>query len=378
MRPLLTVDPADWQAVHRALRSRLDDDGPAVFPTADSAAAGDTPQVDDQVALVIQTSGSTGRPKRVMLSERALRASARATDAALGGSGQWLLCLSPAFVAGSQLLVRSLLAGIEPVAGPLGGFRASAFARAADAMTHARRYTALVPAQLSRLVAAGEADTAVRDAVARLDALLIGGQALPASLAARARDLGYRVVRTYGSSETATGCVYDGRPIGDARLRTVDGALEIAGSMLADGYLGDPEATAAAFHVDGGVRWYRTGDLAEIDREGRLHVLGRADDVVISGGVKVSLGRVEAVVRELPGMAEAVVVRAPSPWGEVPVVVAAGEASIALEAIRSHVGTALGAAARPDRVVSLPRLPLLPTGKPDRRALEELVAHPPA
>ena len=372
MRALLTVDPGDWRAVHAALGARIEEDGPAVLP-ADVADAPAT--VDDGVALVIRTSGSTGRPKLVALSERAVRASARATDAALGGSGQWLLCLSPAYVAGSQLLVRSLLAGTAPVAGPREHFEASAFARAVASMTHTRRYTALVPAQLVRLVDAGETDAAVRDAVARLDALLIGGQAMPASLADRGRELGYRIVRTYGSSETATGCVYDGYAIGDTRLRVVDGVLEISGPTLADGYLADPDATAAAFHVDDGVHWYRTGDLAQIEPDGRLRVLGRADDVISSGGVKVSLGRVEAVVRELPGLADAVVVRAASPeWGEVPVVVTAGEASLSLDGLRAHVGAALGAAARPARFMAVPQLPLLATGKPDRRALETLVA----
>ncbi|MFT4230033.1 MAG: AMP-binding protein [Microbacterium sp.] len=374
MRALLTVDPADWRAVHTALRARLEHDGPAVFP----ADADDAPEtVDAGIALVIQTSGSTAHPKRVLLSERALRASAQATDAALGGAGQWLLCLSPAYIAGAQLLARSILASTDPVAGPLAAFEASSFAGAVAAMTGARRYTALVPAQLARLVEAGQAVAAVRDAVAGLDAVLVGGQALAASTASRARELGYRIVRTYGSSETAAGCVYDGRAIGDTRLRVIDGVLEVSGPTVANGYLADPDATAAAFRVDDGVRWYRTGDRAELDPGGRLRVLGRADDVIVSGGVKVSLGRVEAVVRELPGLAEAVVVRAASQeWGEVPVVVVAGEASAGLGELRAHVGSVLGAAARPARVVSLRALPLVATGKPDRRALEALVAAP--
>jgi len=378
-RPLLIVDPADWRAVHAALRARLEDDGPAVFPVAEPA--GDIPAtVSATTALVIQTSGSTAQPKRVVLSESALRASARATDAALGGplvggTAQWLLCLSPAFVAGSQLLVRSLLAGTEPVAGPLDGFDVAAFADAVARLSAPRRYTALVPAQLARLVEAGESAPAVRDAVAALDAILVGGQALPAPVASRAAELGYRIVRTYGSSETATGCVYDGRPIGETRLRIVDGVLEISGPTVADGYLGDPDATAAAFREDDGVRWYRTGDRAELDVDGRLRVLGRADNVLISGGVKVSLDRVEAVVRELPGLAEAVVVRAPSPeWGETPVVVTGEPAASALSDVRTRVGEVLGAAARPSRLVVVAALPLLATGKPDRRALEALVA----
>jgi O-succinylbenzoic acid--CoA ligase len=374
-RALLTVDPVDWRGVHAALRARLAGDGPAVFPVA--APQGDIPaSVPDATALVIQTSGSTGRPKRVALGEAALRASAEATDAALGGRGQWLLCLSPVFVAGSQQLVRSIIADTEPVAGPLAGFDAAAFVSAAREMTASRRYSALVPAQLARLVEAGVSSRAVRHAVAGFDALLVGGQALPAGVAAPARDLGYRIVRTYGSSETATGCVYDGRPIGQTRVRVVDGVLEISGPTLAEGYLGDPDATTSAFRVDAGVRWYRTGDRAELGADGTVRVLGRADNVLISGGVKVPLDRVEAIIRELPGLAEAVVVRAPSEqWGEVPVVVA-GEtaASALLEVVRRRVGEELGPAARPAAIVVVDALPLLATGKPDRRALTTLVA----
>lgn len=375
-RALLTVDPADWRDVYAALRARLAGDGPAVFPVPETPR--DIPSsVADTTALVIQTSGSTGRPKRVVLGEAALRASAEATDAALGGPGQWLLCLSPAFVAGSQQLVRSIIAGTEPVQGPLSGFDAAAFASAAGEMTAARRYSALVPAQLARLVEAGEASAGVRAAVAGFDALIIGGQALVAGVAARARDLGYRIVRTYGSSETATGCVYDGRPIGRTRVRVVDGVLEISGPTLADGYLDDPDATVAAFHVDDGVRWYRTGDRAELGADGTVRVLGRADNVLISGGVKVSMDRVEAIVRELPGLAEAVVVRATSErWGEAPVVVVAGEpaASALLVVVRERVGEALGPAARPAAIEVVAALPLLTSGKPDRRALTALVA----
>lgn len=375
-RPLLTVDPADRRGALAALRTRLFENGPAVFPVSHPGDA--VPAVvPATTALVIQTSGSTGRPKRVALSEAALRASAQATDAALGGPGQWLVCLSPAFVAGSQQLVRSLLAGTEPVAGPLDGFDPAVFTAAVAEMTADRRYSALVPAQLSRLADAGEHDDDIRAAVAGLDAILIGGQALPQTVAARARALGYRIIRTYGSSETATGCVYDGRPVGHTRLRTVDGVLEISGPTLAEGYLGDQDATAAAFHVEEGVRWFRTGDRAEIAADGALRILGRADNVLISGGIKVSLDRVEAVVRELRGFAGAVVVGAPSEqWGEVPVVVVAGEpaASALLDLVRERVGEALGPAARPAAIIVLEVLPLLATGKPDRRALTALAA----
>ena len=125
-----------------------------------------------------------------------------------------------------------------------------------------------------------------------------------------------RITRTYGSSETAGGCVYDGRALDGVAMRIVDGGVELSGPMLADGYLGDPERTAAAFATDAdGTRWYRTGDLGELTHDGTLRIRGRADDVIISGGVKVSLGEVERAVRAVPGFGEAVVVRMPTPSG---------------------------------------------------------------
>jgi O-succinylbenzoic acid--CoA ligase len=197
------------------------------------------------------------------------------------------------------------------------------------------------------------------------------------------------VVRTYGSSETTGGCVYDGVPIGDTEVRVVDGQLEISGAVLAEGYLGDPARTADRFLDVHGVRWYRTGDLGEADAAtGMVRVLGRADNVIVSGGEKVSLDAVERVVRALPGLGEAVVVRADdAEWGQVPVVVIAPAVepvavvepveTSALAAIRQAVETALGKAARPARLVALAEIPLLDSGKPDRRALDALLPSPP-
>jgi O-succinylbenzoic acid--CoA ligase len=134
-------------------------------------------------------------------------------------------------------------------------------------------------------------------------------------------------VRTYGSSETAGGCVYDGIPLDGVDVRIVDGEVQVSGPTLADGYLGDPARTAAAFVRDeAGVRWYRTGDAGRFD--GRLTVTGRRDNVIVSGGVNVSLDRVERIVRTLPGFVDAVVVPvADERWGEASIVVAVGASS---------------------------------------------------
>ncbi|MEL4319637.1 AMP-binding protein [Leifsonia sp. YIM 134122] len=395
--PLALVDGGNADAVLQRLRGALDGSGPAVFPIAPAddalvaADLGQAPFVPDEVALVVQTSGSTGRPKRVALSADALLASAAASAAAIGGSGQWLLALPAHYIAGANVLVRSIAAGTTPVMLDASHFDAGAFADAASRLTADLRFTSLVPAQLARIVDAAEHDKDVLAAARRFTRILLGGQAAPAALLDRAAALGLAVTRTYGSSETAGGCVYDGVPIGSTRVAVRDGLVELAGPTLARGYLDDDERTAAAFVERDGCRWYRTGDLGELVAGGvdagageaetpRLRVLGRADNVIISGGVKVSLDAVERAVRALSGLEDAVVVGIPHPrWGEVPAVAvptAAGRGSVhpPLDDIRAVVGRTLGVAARPAVLVELGEVPLLSSGKPDRRAIVELMA----
>ncbi|WP_213815557.1 AMP-binding protein [Glaciihabitans sp. dw_435] len=370
-RPL-SVIAADPAAVLIALRAALAGSGPAVFPRALDASPvvpGSLPaEVPRRVALVVETSGSTAKPKRVAHSSDALLASAAASDSALGGAGQWLLALPAHYIAGLNVLVRSIAAGTDPVILPSGPFDPIAFAAAADRMDAPLRFTSLVPAQLGQLLGA---DVAVR-ALRRFDRILVGGQSTPAVLLERAAELGVRLTRTYGSSETAGGCVYDGVPIGNTEVRIHDGQVELAGSVLADGYLDDDERTALAFPSEAGHRWYRTGDTGEVV-DGVLRVTGRLDDVIISGGIKVSLADIEREVRALPGQSDAVVVRTPSDrWGEVPVVVTVTPLDLA--DVRAHLGAILGPAAAPARVVVVPALPLLSSGKPDRRELARLAA----
>lgn len=386
MKPLKQVSAANVGALTSALRDALEG-GPAVWPSPAARSAsgdvGEIGEVDDRVALVVETSGSTDAPKRVALSADALIASAEATHDALGGPGQWLLAVPAHYIAGAQVLVRGILAGTEPESPGGEHFDAYEFATASARLApHVPHYTSLVPVQLARLVEGAERDAFIAAAMRSFDAVLVGGQALAPDVGSRAAELGANVVRTYGSSETSGGCVYDGRPIGDARVRIEDGVVELAGPILADGYLGDPERTAAAFTTDPrGTRWYRTGDLGELSADGVLRIRGRADDVIISGGVKVALGEIERAVRGVPGFAEAVVMRvADDEWGERAVVIASqpaaatSDALVALAAATDAAG--LTPAARPVRVHVVERMPLLASGKPDRRALEALAASP--
>ncbi|TFD74576.1 o-succinylbenzoate--CoA ligase [Cryobacterium sp. Sr8] len=338
-----------------------------------------------RVAVVIETSGSTGAPKRVMLSTDALLAGAAASNVALGGPGQWLLALPGHYIAGVQVLVRSIAAQTTPLVLPPGGFDPAAFIRLAERLGEPLRFTSLVPVQLARLMDAAAQDRPSLAVLRRFTAILVGGQAAPPELLRRAAELDLRVVRSYGSSETAGGCVYDGVPIGDTRVRVVDGQLEITGAVLAEGYLGDARLTAERFVSEHGVRWYRTGDLGSVDaRTGLVRVFGRADNVIISGGEKVSLDAVERVVRTLPGLTEAVVLDADdAEWGQVPVVVlptARAEGGVPpadLARVRGAVASALGRAARPARVVAVAEIPVLASGKPDRQALRRLLASAP-
>ncbi|WP_316312911.1 AMP-binding protein [Clavibacter michiganensis] len=382
----LTASGAD---VVPLLRAALAGDGPALLarPVDAPVAAGDPPppaEVERRVALVVETSGTTSRPKRVALSSDALLASAAASQAALGGPGQWILALPTHYIAGLQVLVRSIAAGTTPAVLAPGSFDPRAFAELAASMdARVARYTSLVPTQLHRLVEAAEdvatGDDArrIRDAVRRVEAILVGGQATPPHLVDRAAALGWRVVRTYGSSETAGGCVYDGVPVATAEVAVVDGQVELAGPMLAEGYLGDPRATDAAFGEHDGRRWYRTGDGGELV-DGVLRITGRLDDVVISGGEKLRLAAVEEAVRSLGAwearLAEAVAVPGEhAGWGQRPVVFVPGPVDPELaERVRRELAARLGRVAGSAVVRGIDAMPTLPSGKPDRRALKAL------
>ncbi|MCM3695611.1 AMP-binding protein [Microbacterium oleivorans] len=379
---LRRLDSADPRDVLRALRAAVLGAGPAV---ALGGAEGLPGEVAAGTAVVVTTSGSTGYPKSVALSRSALTSSALATADRIG-SGSWLLALPATYVAGVQVMVRALVAGRDPAI-LAGSFTAQTFTAAASAMAASeggRRiptYTSLVPAQVQTVVEAGETDAAVARAFVSFEAVLVGGQALPPALAERALALGARIVRTYGSTETSGGCVYDGRPLEGVRVRIADGEVQLSGPTLADGYLGDPELTAEAFVRDeDGARWYRTGDSGSFD-DGVLRVTGRRDNVIVSGGVNVSLDRVEQATRTVTGLEGAVVVPTTDErWGAASVVVLSraalagrGEPDV-LEEVRRVVAAAIGAPARPRELLVLDAVPLTASGKPDRALLRRLLA----
>lgn len=365
MRSLVTIDPANTEDVVDAVTLALAGTA-AVCVTAGEIGVSEVP---DECAIVVLTSGSTAAPKSVALSGEALRASAQATTDAIG-KGNWVLALPLNYIAGLMVVVRSMVDQTQLVDLRAEPFDAQAFSDGVTRLPDGTWFTSLVPAQLSRLVDLAERDTGASQALARFSAILVGGQAIPAGLVARAEGIGARIVRTYGSAETAGGVVYDGVPIGDTALRTdSDGVLQISSSSLADGYLGDPDRTARDFTTDAnGQRWFHTSDRATVV-DGKLTVLGRVDDIIVTGGVKVSLADIDRVLEKVDGTSFATWFT-DQEWGQVPAVV--GDVPIDLDNLRALVERELGKAARPYRVVTVDAIPTLSSGKPDRQALHEI------
>jgi O-succinylbenzoic acid--CoA ligase len=370
--------PESVERLRSAVLAALDG-GPAVLPldtrnpAAHNLRAAMSPDepAESGTAVIIPTSGSTGEPKGVLLSADALLASARAALERLHGPGRWLLATPAHYIGGLQVVLRAHLAGGTPVVlDTTTGFRADAFAEATDVLRTrpGPHYTALVPTQLARLIEAGGA--AVR-AAAAYDAIVLGGAALGERLRQRCAESGVRVVSAYGMSETASGCVYEGVPLDGVRVRLGDGGrVEIAGPVLAHGYRLRPELTASTFA--GG--WFRTNDHGRL-RDGRLEVLGRLDDVINTGGVKVPAATVEHALTACPGVRAACVVGLPDPeWGQRVVAALVVYDEPDLDRLRAAVREAAGAAGVPKRFEIVPELPLRGPGKVDRAAVRALLS----
>lgn len=364
--------PGSVAALADALAAALDGTGPAVRPVAADAPPTPEPtgELPEGAAVLVSTSGSTGEPKHVVLTAAALTASAKATEDRLGGPGRWVLALPAEHVAGVQVIVRALLAGAPTeVQDVRDGFRPAGFARATARLPHgARRYTSLVPTQLLRILDAGSAPL---EALRGYAAVLVGGAALDPALRERALAAGVRVVTTYGMSETAGGCVYDGVPLDGVTVDLDDdGRILLGGPTVASGYVGDAAATAESF-VGGR---FRTGDLGRLD-DGRLTVLGRADDVVVTGGEKVAPAAVERVLSAQPGITDVCVVGVPdAEWGAVVAAAVVADPGFERDRAAAAVRAEIGRAAVPRRWLAVAEIPLRGIGKPDRAEVRRLLS----
>ena len=389
--------------------------------------AADADAAAGPIALVVGTSGSTGTPKRTALTARALAASAAATERFFGSNSdaasQWLLALPAHYIAGAQVLARSVLAGTAPVIArsviePV-HFSPEVFLQAVEHMSSARRFISLVPTQLHKLLESADANphlgAEIHEALGSFTGILLGGAPASADLLAASTALGLNTVTTYGSAETAGGCVYSGSVLPGVRVELVPeegmpavpdtggepaqvGRIWISGAHLASGYIGDAARTAEHFFTAAdGTRWYRTDDYGLLSpandpdsathgSEQRLQVLGRSDDVLISGGVKISARAVATVLEEHPAVREACVIGLPDArWGTaiaaaVTLVPSTGvtdnrpalnEELCAL--LRARCAEKLGAPAAPKQLSILPDFPLTSTGKPDRAEIYSIL-----
>jgi o-succinylbenzoate---CoA ligase len=334
-------------------------------------------------ALVVPTSGSSGAPRAVVLPHTALAASTAASLAALGcePGERWALALPLRHVAGLQVLARARALGtdVHVVADP---GDPQAIAAAADHAEH----VALVPTQLVRCLDAGGE---VLAGLARFRSVLVGGGPLDPASAAGARAAGVRLTLSYGMTETCGGCVYDGRPLSGVEVAVgaaVDGSgrIRLRGPMRATGYLAAAPEDVARFTPDG---WFVTDDLGRVTHGADgplLTVLGRADDVINTGGVKVDPLAVETALRSDPAVEDAVVLGVPdSEWGErvlavvVPVDAAAPPT---LERLRTVVAARLPASHAPRELHLVAHIARDAMGKvsaAERARLRGLAASPP-
>lgn len=332
-------------------------------------------EIDDDIALVVSTSGTTGPPKGAMLTPAALIASASATHDRLGGPGTWLLALPAHHIAGMQVLVRSILAGTVPVEMDVSaGFDPAELPTAVAQLGSGRRYASVVATQLAKALLDPEATAAL----AELDAVLLGGGPAPRPVIEGATAAGIVVVRTYGSSETAGGCVYDGVPLDGVHVRLEAGAersegrIIIGGVTLAKGYRNPPESGADPFAEAG---WFRTDDLGSIDESGRLTVLGRIDEAISTGGLTVMPAPVEAVLARHPAVADCAVFGIDDDrLGErvvAAVILTPGSAEPTLDDIKAYLAQSLDATAAPRELHIVDELPRRGIGKIDRRTLRQ-------
>jgi O-succinylbenzoic acid--CoA ligase len=302
--------------------------------------------LDGRRNLIVESSGSTGTPKQIKLTSAALNKAAMASATRLGGHGQWLLALPITYVAGTMVLVRSLLADSQPVVLNTNvPFTAEGFNRTASFMSAERRYTSLVPAQLERLVSELDNVPGLLQTLKRFTAILVGGQAAKAKTIETLRAQGVNIVLTYGMAETCGGVVYNGVPLDGYEV-----TLQDDGRIVIDGIV--------------------TNDLGEFV-EGKLVVKGRADRVINSGGHKLSLEAVEAWTLEQRGVVDAAAVAAShEEFGEAFVCFYTKSAEFELETSRAAL--TLGIVAKSGQWRSIEKLPTLPNGKPDLQFLTVL------
>jgi O-succinylbenzoic acid--CoA ligase len=348
--------PVDHRLAAPAAQSLLADGRPTVLvsPQGWRRVRSGRP-ADPGVALIVPTSGSSGRPRLVELTRAAVEAAVASSLRALtadAGDG-WVSCLPFAHIGGLLVLLRGVLGGapllfrgpaeLEPVAG--------------------FPFVSVVPTQLVRTLDAGVEFRGYR-------ALLVGGGGMDAALRSRLAAAGAPCVVTYGLTQSCGGVVYDGTPLPGVSVRIDEGGeIQLGGPTLLRGYR---DGSAAGLTADG---WLPTGDAGRLDGDGRLHVHGRLDDLIVTGGENVWPGDVEVALRSHPAVADCAVFGRPDPsWGQrVVAAVVPRDRAVppTLEELRDHVGALLGRHQAPRELLLVESLPRTALGKLQRGGLGE-------
>ena len=305
--------------------------------------------VKSDISLLVATSGSTGTPKEIGITSAALLASARASNKFLKATkGQtWSLLLPLTHIAGINVLVRSIELESEPI----------------DLRNHVGTYpdadfTAIVPTQLFNALN-GDAD--LLSHLKGTKAVLVGGAALSEELRSQGIASGINIITTYGMTETCGGCIYNGEALDGVNFElTEDQRVKISGPVLAD--------------VENESGWFLTQDIGVI-LDGKLKVIGRADDVIITGGENISLSAIESELnKKFPQLLVAAFATSDSKWGQALHVAVQTQDENLKPQISQALVSAIGNHAKPKSVILLDKLPQIGVGKVDRTSLAKLVS----
>jgi O-succinylbenzoic acid--CoA ligase len=350
-RSVISVDPTSpIDEVMVLLAAGLASRGPAVNFTQAGIES-----VPGDVAVIVNTTGTTGDPKFVALSASALVSSARLSLNYLGAApgDLWSLLLPIHHIAGVNVLVRCLELGTTPVD-----------LRGKNKFINVD-FTAVVPTQI---FSALNGDQDLLNHLKTAKKVLVGGAALDETLYHSALDAGISITRTYGMSETSGGCVYEGRPLGETQVRiSDDGFIEITGPTLASGYINSSEDWKAK--IDN--KWFKSSDLGRIDDNGVLTVLGRGDDLYISGGEKISLSRVsQTLLQRFSKNQWQVLTVDDTKWGQRLVIAVDGINPPSQEEIAELLVPQLGIAAKPKQYLIFNSFPIIGIGKIDSLAIK--------
>ena len=310
--------------------------------------------VPDNHALLIETGGSTGAPKIVALSAAAMRASSRLSNQVLGANqgDRWSLSLPLNHIAGINQLLRAIDLGSDPV--PTGG-----------------EYISIVPTQLYRALRNRDA---LFDQLISAKRVLIGGAAVPEQLLSAGRSTGIPLVVSYGMTEMCGGCIYDGVPLPGVEVRIgSDEKISLKGPMRAEGYFNNVHTTNEVF-IDS---WFITNDFGKIGSDGRLEVRGRADDIIISGGEKISPTAITELLRSHFPRTELLLLGIPDQeWGQSLRLIATKSDetdALTLKVAREIVATTFGKVAAPRSLLLLSELPTKENGKVDLQHLIDAI-----